>query len=138
MADSNRMNIGQSSHQLIGIQFHKKRRDHLLHLEEVFHHPIESVRYVVHDYIEVDLIWFVAIGVERLAHLNAVRVMQDLQDLKFTVLVALILEDLLDGDALTGLSYGGLEYDTERAITYDFLSIICHTLLTNYRLRMLP
>jgi hypothetical protein len=64
--------------------------------------------------------------------------MQDLQDLKFTVLVSLILEDLLNSDALTGLGYGGLEHDTERAISNNLLSVVCDTLLTNYRFRILP
>jgi hypothetical protein len=36
-----------------------------------------------------------------------------LQDLQFSVLVALILENLLDGNCFTGFSDNGFEHDTE-------------------------
>ena len=54
--------------------------------------------------------------------------MQDLQNLQFTILVALVLEHLFDGDTLPGLRYCGFENDSEGAITNNFLCVVGHTL----------
>jgi|LauGreDrversion4_2_1035121.scaffolds.fasta_scaffold468609_3 hypothetical protein len=54
--------------------------------------------------------------------------MKGLQDLEFSVLVALVLEDLLDGYLFTGFGDSSLKYNAKGPISYDLLCIIGHTL----------
>jgi hypothetical protein len=49
---------------------------------------------------------------------------EHLEDLQLTVLVAFILENLLNGDCLTCFSDCGFEDNSERAITDDLLCVI--------------
>jgi len=56
-----------------------------------------------------------------------------LEDFKLTVLVALVLKDLLNGDSLTSFRDGCLENDTKRPVSNDFLSVVCKTL--NFKLK---
>ena len=55
--------------------------------------------------------------------------MEHLEDLEFSILVPLVLEDLLDGYGLTRLRDSRLEYHAEGAIADNFLSIISEALL---------
>jgi hypothetical protein len=51
MTNANSVNICESADQLVGVDLDKDRRHHLLHFQEIFHHPVKSVRDVVHDHI---------------------------------------------------------------------------------------
>ena len=55
--------------------------------------------------------------------------MEHLENLKLSILVPLVLEDLLDGYGLTRLRDSRLEYHAEGAIADNFLSIISEALL---------
>jgi hypothetical protein len=85
--------------------------------------------YIVHNNIQVDLIGLIAISVERLAHLDAVRVVEHLEDLQLAVLVALVLENFFDGNSFTSLGNCCFENDTERAISNNFFSVVSKGLL---------
>lgn len=54
--------------------------------------------------------------------------MQSLEDLEFTVLIAFVLENLLNGHRLPRFGYRGLEDDTEGAVPHDFLCVVGQTL----------
>lgn len=75
VANTQSVDVGDGSHHLIGVEFDQKRRHHLFHLQVLLHDPVDRIRYEVHDYIQVDLVGLVTISVERLSHLDAVRVM---------------------------------------------------------------
>jgi len=92
------MDISNGSHQLVRVKLHQERRDHLLDFQVTLHHFVQSVRNEIHDYIEVGLIRLLSVGVEVLSHLNAVRMMKHFQNLQLSVLIAFVLEDLLDGN----------------------------------------
>ena len=54
---------------------------------------------------------------------------EHLEDLKLSILVPLVLEDLLDGYCLARLRNSRFETHTEGAIADNFLSIISEALL---------
>ena len=98
-------------------------------LEVVFHHSVGRVLNIIHDDIKVNFVRLLTISVKALAHLDAIWMVQHLKNLKFTIFVSLILEDLLNSNSLTSLSNCGLEYDTKGTIADDFLRIISEALL---------
>lgn len=101
----------------------------MFHFEVLLHDAVSGVRDVVHHDVQVDLVWFVSIGVERLPHFNTVRVVEHFQNLELSVLVALVLEDFLDGDGLAGFRNDCFEHNTKGAISNDFLRVVSKTLL---------
>ena len=107
------VNICNGSHQLVGIQLDNQVWDLLLHFEILFHYSIGSVGNEVHDYIKIDFLGLISIGVEALSHFDAVWVMEHLQNSKFTIFVSLVLEYLLDGNSLACFSNGSLKDDTK-------------------------
>ena len=123
------MDIRNRAQKLVRVELDEKIRHHLLHFEVLLHDAIGRVGDEVHDNVEVDLLGLVAVSVERLAHLDAVRVVQHLQDLQLTVLVSLVLEHLLDRHCFTCLRNCGLEDDSKGTIADDFLRIISEALL---------
>ena len=58
------------------------------------------------------------------SHLDTVRMVQHLQNLELSVLIALVLEDFLDSYSLACLSYGSLEDHSEGSIAHNFVSIV--------------
>ena len=91
-------------------------------------YPEDGLLDVVHDYVEVDLVLLVALGIEGVPQLNYIRVAQFLHYLQFTILVSFILVNFLNSDLLVGLIDYGLKNDAKRAISDDSLSIIGETL----------
>jgi hypothetical protein len=124
VTDSFGVDVGDGSQQLVAVEFDNQVGHHLLHLQVVLHDAVGRILDVVHDHVEVDLIRFVAISVKGLAHFDTVRMVEHLEDLEFSVLVALILENFFDGDSLTGLSDGGFEYNPEGTISDDLLGVV--------------
>ena len=94
----------------------------------MLHHSVKSVWDEIHYNIKVNLIGLFSISIEELTHLHAIRVMESFKNLKFTVLISLVLENLLDSYSFPSFSNGGLENDTEGAVAYDLLCIIGQTL----------
>ena len=129
MADSFSVDIGNRSHQLVWIQFYDQVWHHLFHFKVLLHYSVGRIRNIVHNDIQIHLIWFISISVETLSHFNAIWMMQHFQNSELTIFISLILKDLLNGDCFTGFSNGSFEYDTKWAITNDFFSIVGHTLL---------
>ena len=101
----------------------------MLHLEVLFHNTIGGIRNKVHDNIEIDLLWLVSIRVEGLPHLYTIRMVKHLQDLQFSVLIALVLEHFLDGYRLTSFRNRRLKHHSKRPIADNFLSVVSKTLL---------
>lgn len=129
VADSFCMYVGYRSQQLIGVHLYQQVGNHLLHLKILLHYAVRRIRNVVHNHVQVYLIWLVAVRVKRLPHFDTVRMMQHLKYLKFSVLVALILKDFLNGDGLASFSDDGFEHNTKRPIPNNFLRVVSKTLL---------
>ena len=129
VADAFSVNVSDRAQQLVAVELDDQVWHHLLHLEVVLHYSVRSVLDVVHDNVQVDLVWLLAVGVEGLTHLNAVRVVQHLEDLQLTILVALVLEDLFDGNSFASFCYRCLENYAKRAIANDFFSVVSERLL---------
>lgn len=119
------VDVGYRSEQLVRVDFDQEIGHHLLHFEVLLHNPVRGVGDVVHDHIQVHFIGLVTVGIEGLAHLYTIRMMEHFKNLQLSVLVSFILEDLLDGHSLTGFGDGGLENDTEGAISNNLLGIVC-------------
>ena len=128
MANTLGVNVGDGPHELIRIQFDDKIWHLLLHLVELLHHSVGSVRNVIHDDVQIHLIWLLSIGVEALPHFDAVRVMQHLEDGELPILVPFVLEHFFDGYSLSGFGDSRFEYDSERSITNNFFSVVSHAL----------
>jgi hypothetical protein len=129
MADTFGVNIGDGSHKLIGVDFDYQIWHFLLHFVELFHHSIGCIRNVVHHNIQVNLIWLVSVGVEALAHLHAVGVMQHLEDCQLSVFVSLVLKNFFYRNSLSCFGDSGLEHYTEGSVSDDFLCVVGHALL---------
>ncbi len=71
-------------------------------------HPVNRLRNVVHHYIEVNFVRLVTLGVESVAQVDYVRVVEFLHYLEFTVLVPFVLVYLFDGDYFACFGDGGL------------------------------
>ena len=128
MANTFSMNISNGSHQLVWIKLHDNIWHLLLHLMELLHHSICCVRDVVHYYVKIYLVWLVSISIETLSHLNAIRMMQHFQNSQFSILIPFVLEYFLDSYCFSSFGNGCFEYNTERSISNNFLSIISHAL----------
>jgi hypothetical protein len=102
------VNVGQRSEHLIRVELYKELWHSLLHLDVVSHHTVDCLRNVVHDDIQVNLIWLVPSGVKSMLHCHNIWMKQLLHDLELSVFITLILVNLLDGDALASLSHSGL------------------------------
>lgn len=138
MANTFGMDVRNGPQKLVGIQLDNQRRHHLLHLQELLYNLVGRVGDVVHHNVQVQFVWLVAICVERLPHLDAVGVMQHLQDLKFSVFVPLVLEDFLDSHCFAGLSNRRFENDTEGTISDNFFSVVSEALLRCKKIPYLP
>lgn len=103
------VNIGNRSHQLVGVQLHDEIRHLLLHFEVLFHYSVGSVGNEVHYYVEIDLLRLVSISIEALSHFDAVWMMEHLENCKLTIFIPLVLENLLDGNSLACFSNSSLE-----------------------------
>lgn len=128
VADTNGMNVGNRSNELIRIEFDEKRRNHLLHFHVLLHDSVQCVGNKIHHHVQIYLIWLLSVCVEELTHLDAVGMMKSFENLEFTVLVALILEHFFNSHCLTSFRNCCLEYDTERTVSNNFLRIVSQTL----------
>lgn len=124
MADTESMNVSQGSEHLVSVEFDEELRDALLHLDIVSHHSVNSLRNVIHDYIEIDFVLLVSSGVKGMLHLDDVGVEQLFHDLQFSVLIPLVLIHLFDGHSLSSLGDSCLVDNTERTVTDYSLSVI--------------
>lgn len=101
----------------------------MLHLQILFHYSVGSVRDVVHNDVQINFIRFVTIRVEGLTHLDTIGMVQHLQNLKLSVLVALVLKDFLDGHSLSGFRDSCFKYNSERTISDNLLCVVSEALL---------
>lgn len=94
---------------MISIELDKNVGEGLLHLDVVFENSVQIFRNILHDNIEVNLIrlksqglrqkgYIFSLSVKLVAKLDDVAMVKLLHDLKFSVLISLILEDLLDSN----------------------------------------
>ena len=121
------MNVRKSPEGLIGVQLDQNHWDWLLHLVVVLQDSEHRLWNVVHDHVEVDLVWLVALGVEGMLQSDHVGVEQFFHDLQFAVLVPLVLVHLLDGHFLVVLVHSRLEHDAEAPIAHHSLGIVGKT-----------
>jgi hypothetical protein len=131
MADSLSVDVGNRTHELIGVEFDNEVWHFLLHFEVLLHYTVGGIGNVVHHHIQVDFFWFIAIGVETLAHFDAVGVVQHFQNGQLPVLIPFILENFLDSHCLTCFSNDCLEHHSKGPIPYNFFSIVSEALLGN-------
>lgn len=124
VADTQSVNVGKRSKHLVGIQFDEQLWNRLLHFDIVSHNSVHCLGNVIHDNIEVHFIRLVASRVKGMLHRDYVGMEQLFHYLKFSVLVALVLVDLLNSDALASLCNSCLVDDSKRSISNDSLSII--------------
>lgn len=129
VADALGVDVCDRAQQLVRVQFYQQIGHLLLHFEVLLHNFVNGVGDEVHDDVEVDLLSLVSIGVEVLPNLDTVLVVQQLQYLQLSVLVALVLENLLDGHGLARLCDRCFKDHPEGARTNDFLCVVCQTLL---------
>ena len=81
----------------------------LLHLIVMLEDPKNGLRYVVHDHIQVNLIWFVTLSIERMLKCDNIWVIKLFHDLQFSILVPLVLIHFFDGYLLAILIDSCLE-----------------------------
>ena len=135
VADALGVDVRNRAQELVGVELDQEVRDHLLHLQVLLHHAVGRIRNVVHHHVQIHFVWLVTVRVERLPHLDAVGVVQHLEDLQLSVFVSLILEDLFDRNRFASLCYDCLEDHSERTISDNFLRVVSKTLLNKNKVR---
>ena len=131
MANSFSVNVCNRTQQLVRVNFNEQVGNHLLHFQILLHYAVSRIRDVIHNHVQIHLIFLVPARVEGLAHLDAVWVMQLTENLKLAILISLVLEHFFNGDRFPSFSDGGLEHDSKRTIANDFFSVIGEALLLN-------
>mmetsp|Transcript_104835 Transcript_104835/g.254445 ORF Transcript_104835/g.254445 Transcript_104835/m.254445 type:complete len:282 (-) Transcript_104835:109-954(-) len=124
VADPHCVDVGAGPAHLVGVELNKDVRHRLLHLIVVLHDAVDRIRAILHHDIEVRLAGLVAGGVEGVLQLHDVGVPELLHYLQLAVLVALVLEDLLDCHGLTSFDHLGLVDNAEGATAQDTLCIV--------------
>jgi hypothetical protein len=127
MANTKSVNISQSSESLISVQLYENHGYLLLHLIVVFKDSKDGFWHIVHDDIEINLIWLVSLRIESMLQSNNIGVIQLLHDLELSVLIPLVLINLLDSHLLVVFVYGGLEHHSEGTVSNDSVCIIGET-----------
>jgi len=123
------MDIGNRPQHLVWVELHNEAWNDLLHFEVLLHHFVDCIGDKVHHNVQIYLIWFVTVSVEVLPHLYTVRMVQHFQNLQFSILIPLVLEDLLYCHCFSSFSYNSFKDNPKGAISNDLLSIISKTLL---------
>mmetsp|Transcript_27146 Transcript_27146/g.68916 ORF Transcript_27146/g.68916 Transcript_27146/m.68916 type:complete len:393 (+) Transcript_27146:146-1324(+) len=124
VADADSVNVPTRSAHLVRVELYEDLWHRRLHLIVVLHHPVHRVGAVLHDDVEVGLARLVTRGVEGVLQLHHVGVPELLHDLKLAILVALVLEHLLDGHRLASLHNLRLVDDAEGAAAQDTLGVV--------------
>ena len=124
MANTQSVDVRQSSKSLVSVQFHEDDRDLLLQFVVVFQDSEHRLGHVIHDDVQIDFVWLVSLGVEGMLESDHVGVIKLLHDLQLSVLIPFILVHLLDGHRFVVLIDSSLEHNTERSISYDTVSIV--------------
>ena len=124
MANSQRMDVCQSSECLVGIELHQDHRDCLLHLVVMLQDSEDCFGHIVHDDVQINLVWLISLGVEGMLQSYHVRVEQLLHYLKLSVFVSLILVHFFYCNLLVVFVHGCLEYDTETAVSDYSIGIV--------------
>mmetsp|Transcript_9353 Transcript_9353/g.23285 ORF Transcript_9353/g.23285 Transcript_9353/m.23285 type:complete len:346 (+) Transcript_9353:247-1284(+) len=121
MAHAERMNVRERAAELVRVQLHVQQREGLLGFGVVPRHAVHGLRDEVHHEVQVGLVRLLSFRVEIVVKSSHVAVVQHLHDLQLTVLEALILQHLLDGDLLLVLPDDRLVDHTEGAVPNDTL-----------------
>jgi len=107
------VDIGDRSHQLIGVNLYNQIWYFLLGLQVRLHDLVSCIWNVVHDDIEIHFIGFVTIRVETLSHFHTIWMVKHLQNCQLSIFVSLVLKHLLDGYFFSCFGDGGLENDSK-------------------------
>ena len=83
--------------------------------------------HVVHDYVQIDLVWLISLGIESMFQSNNVGMIELLHYLQFSVLVPFILIHLLDCHLFVVLVHCGLENHTKRSISNNTIGVVGET-----------
>ena len=97
------MQISNGPQKLIRIQFDVDIWNILLLFHIILHYFMQIVRVVVHDDVEIEVFWALAISIEMMPHFNTKRVAKDLENGQFSTFVSAINKDLLDSYRFIGL-----------------------------------
>lgn len=121
------MNIGKCSKSLVSVKFDKNHWHLLLHFIVMLKDSEHCLGHVVHDYVQINLIWLVTLSIESMLERDDIGVIKFLHYLQFSILVPFILIHLLDGYLFTILVHSRLEHHTERPVTYNTVSVVSET-----------
>jgi hypothetical protein len=109
------MAVVDPSHHLVGIQFDKDRGHRLLAPQVVFGHFIGCEWQTVHYNIQVNLVFFVPVRVERVLNIDAVAVVQFFQYLELSIFVSAVLKYFFNSHGLPRFHADRLQNDSKCA-----------------------
>lgn len=118
------MNISQGPKTLICVQFDQNHWHLFFAFVVMLQNTEDRLLYVVHDDVEIDLIFLIALRVEGMPELNDVGVKEFLHYLELPVLIPFVLVHFFDRHFLIGFVHNGLEHDAEGAVSNYALRII--------------
>ena len=79
---------------------------------------------IVHDHIQIDFIFFIALCIKSMPQLDHIRVAQLLHDLQLSILISFVLVNFLYCNLLICLINNCLEHNTKRSIPDNTFSIV--------------
>lgn len=113
MADALCMDVGEGATKLVNVQLDEEHGDGLLLLGVVTRDTVDGLWNVLKDKVKIDFILLVTGEVEEVLEGTDVGMVEDLHDLQLTVLEALVLKDLFNGNSFICALFSCLEDDAE-------------------------
>ena len=124
MANTKSMNISESFKRLVSIQSNIVDRNLFFHFIVMFENSENSLRNIIHYNIQINLIFFVTLGIKRMLKCNYVWVKKFFHYLELSVFVSFILINFFDCNLLTVFINSCLEYYTKWTISYYSLCVV--------------
>ena len=113
VADTESVDVADGAEELVGVELHQYHRHQLFLLLVKLNDSRHSLRNVLHDYIEVDLLGAAALLIKCVLQRNHIRVVQLAHYVEFPILIPLIMVQFLDGHLLLGLINNRLKNDAK-------------------------
>ena len=124
MANTERVYVSKRPKTLISVQFDQNHWNLFFAFVVVFQNAENCLLHVVHDDVQVDLVFLVALCIEGMFELNDVWMLELLHYLQFSILIPFVLVNFFDCNFLICFVHDCLEHHPEGSVSNDTLRIV--------------
>ena len=125
MTNTKSMNISESFKWLISIQSNIFERNLFFHFIVMFENSENSLRNIIHNNIQINLIFFITLGIKCMLKCNYIWVKKFFHYLEFSIFVSFILINFFDCNLLAIFINSCLEHYTKWTISNYSLCVVC-------------